>query len=94
MLDRKFIVENVDAVRKNCADRGMDADVDRFFELDCLCREKSTATQELNRQANAVSKTIGAAKTDEEREQRKNEGRELRQRKRQCRRSTMSCWQS
>ncbi len=81
MLDRKFIVENVDAVRKNCADRGMEADVDRFVELDTLCREKSTSAQDLNRQANEVAKTIGKAKTDEEREQRKNEGRELRAKK-------------
>ena len=81
MLDRKFIVENADAVRKNCTDRGMDADVDRFVELDSLCREKSTAAQELNRKANEVSKSIGKAKTDEEREQRKNEGRALREQK-------------
>lgn len=81
MLDRKYIVENVESVRKNCVDRGMDADIDRFMELDRLCREKSTAAQDLNRQANEVSKTIGAAKSDEEREQRKNQGRELRAKK-------------
>ncbi len=81
MLDRKFIVENAAAVRENCVNRGMDADVDRFVELDGLCREKSTAAQDLNRQANEVSKSIGKAKTDEEREQRKNEGRELREKK-------------
>ena len=81
MLDRKFIVENAGAVRQNCANRGMDADVDRFVELVTQCREKSTEVQDLNRQANAVSKTIGGAKTDEEREQRKNEGRALRDKK-------------
>lgn len=81
MLDRKFIAENAAAVRENCINRGMDADVDRFVELDSLCREKSTAAQDLNRQANEVSKSIGKAKTDEEREQRKNEGRALREKK-------------
>ena len=81
MLDRKFIIEHADAVRKNCENRGMEADVDRFVELDGLCREQSIAAQELNRQANAVAKTIGKAKTDEEREQRKNEGRQLRAKK-------------
>lgn len=81
MLDRKFIVENADAVRQNCANRGMDANVDRFIELDSLCRDKSTAAQDLNRKANEVSKSIGKAKTDEEREQRKNEGRDLRAKK-------------
>ena len=59
----------------------MDADVDRFVELDALCREKSTQAQELNRQANEVAKSIGKAKTDEEREQLKNEGRALREKK-------------
>ncbi len=81
MLDRKFIVENADAVRQNCANRGMDANVDRFVELDGLCREKSTAVQDLNRKANEVSKTIGKAKSDEEREERKNQGRALREQK-------------
>lgn len=81
MLDRKFIVENADAVRANCRNRGMDADVDRLVELDLLCRDKSTAAQDLNRQANAVAKSIGKAKTDEEREQRKDEGRALRAQK-------------
>jgi seryl-tRNA synthetase len=81
MLDRKFIVENAEAVRRNCTNRGMEADVDRFVELDSLCREKSTAAQDLNRQANEVSKSIGKAKTDDEREQRKNEGRDLRAKK-------------
>ena len=65
MLDRKFIVENVDAVRQNCANRGMDADVDRFVELVTQCREKSTEVQDLNRRTNEVSKTIGKAKSDE-----------------------------
>ena len=81
MLDRKFIVENAAAVKENCDNRGMEADVDRFVELDTMCREISTAVQDLNRQANEVSKTIGKAKTDEEREQRKNEGRDLRAKK-------------
>ena len=31
MLDRKFIVENVDLVKKNCALRGAKADIDRFL---------------------------------------------------------------
>ena len=81
MLGRKFIVENAEAVRQNCTNRGMQADVDRFIELDQLVREKSTAAQDLNRQANEVSKTIGKAKTDGEREERKNQGRKLREQK-------------
>ena len=81
MLDRKFIVENEAAVKKNCVDRGMHADVDRLVELDALCRTKLNEAQELNHQANEVSKSIGKAKDDAEREARKDEGRKLREQK-------------
>lgn len=81
MLDRKFIVENVALVKQNCAHRGSRAEVDRLVELELRRREKLQDVQELNRQANEVSKTIGKAKDEAEREARKEEGRRLRQRK-------------
>lgn len=81
MLDRKYIVEHADAVEQNCRDRGMDANVARFVELDQNCREKLQQVEDLNRRANTVAKSIGKAKSDEEREQRKNEGRDLRAQK-------------
>lgn len=81
MLDRKYIVDNQDAVKQNCINRGMKADVDRFIELDAICRAKLNEAQELNRQANEVSKSIGKAKDAEEREARKTKGRELREKK-------------
>ena len=79
MLDRKFIIENADLVRQNCERRGARADVDKFVELDAQRREKQSEVDRLNQQANAVSKSIGKAKDAEEREARKNEGRELRE---------------
>jgi seryl-tRNA synthetase len=81
MLDRKFIVEHAEAVKQNCLNRGMTADVDRFVELDARCRDKLQQVQELNRQANEVSKSIGQAKDSTEREARKTQGRELREAK-------------
>ena len=81
MLDRKFIVENAEAVKRNCANRGLTADVERFVELDGVCRKKQGEVQDLNQQANQVSKSIGKAKDDAEREARKNEGRRLREAK-------------
>ena len=84
MLDRKFIVENVDAVKQNCANRGLTADVDRFVELDQQCRDKLQQVQDLNRKANDVSKSIGKAKDADEREARKAEGRQLREQKDQA----------
>ncbi|MDA7980035.1 MAG: serine--tRNA ligase [Pirellulales bacterium] len=81
MLDRKFIFENAAAVAENCRNRGIDADIDRFTELENQRRELDAEVQELNRQANDVSKSIGKAKDDAEREERKAKGRELREAK-------------
>lgn len=78
MLDRRFIVENVDAVRENCRQRGVQVDLDRLLELDSSRREKQIAVDDLNRQANEVSKSIGQAKDASEREARKEAGRRLR----------------
>lgn len=81
MLDRKFVLENLEAVRANCKSRGLYADLDRLVAVDEQRRAKLSEVQELNRQANEVSKTIGQAKTAEEREARKEEGRRLREAK-------------
>jgi seryl-tRNA synthetase len=78
MLDRKFIVENAEQVKRNCELRGSKADIDAFVALDVRRREKQAELDQLNRQANDVSKSIGKAKDAEEREARKAEGRDLR----------------
>ncbi|MEO1495831.1 MAG: serine--tRNA ligase [Planctomycetota bacterium] len=78
MLDTRFVLENADAVQKNCDARGVKVDVPRFVELETQRRGLQQEAEELNRQANAVSKTIGQAKDDTEREARKEEGRRLR----------------
>jgi len=80
MLDRKFIVENAQAVKQNCTNRGIDADVDRFVELETRRKTMQLEIDGLNRQANEVSKSIGKAKDPAEREARKEEGRRLRDR--------------
>ena len=55
----------------------MSCELDRLVELESQRREKLVAVQELNRQANEVSKSIGKAPSPEEREQRKEEGRRV-----------------
>ena len=87
MLDRKFIVENAAAVAKNCELRGATADVPLLVELEAQRRQLLQEVESLNRQANEVSKTIGQASSDEEREQRKAEGRDLRSAKDDCQRA-------
>ncbi len=79
MLDRKFIVENADLVRENCRLRGACVDIDRFLVLEQARRQGQHEVEELNRRANEVSKSIGAAKDPAERELRKQQGRELRE---------------
>jgi len=87
MLDRKFIVENAADVAKNCELRGATADVPLLVELEAQRRQLLIEVESLNRQANEVSKTIGQASSDEEREQRKAEGRDLRSAKDDCQRA-------
>lgn len=79
MLDRKFILENVELVRRNCINRGAKADVDQLVALETKRKAKQTEVDGLNRRANEVSKSIGQAKDAGEREARKEEGRRLRE---------------
>ena len=81
MLDRKFILENIAEVKQNCVNRGVTEQVDQLVEWESQRKAIQTETEELNRRANEVSKSIGKAKDAEEREARKNEGRELRAKK-------------
>jgi len=81
MLDRKFVADNVELVETNCRNRGVDADVRGLVAIEQQRRKKQAEAEELNRQANEISKSIGKAKDAEEREARKNEGRRLREEK-------------
>lgn len=81
MLDRKFIVENAEAVKQNCLARGAHADVDQLVKLELVRRTKLIDAQELNRQANETSKLIGKAGSEQERESLKEQGRQLREQK-------------
>lgn len=81
MLDRKFIVDNLAAVKQNCANRGVSCDVDRLVALETTRREKLILVEELNRKGNEVAKSIGQTKDPAERERRKDEGRQLREQK-------------
>jgi len=66
---------------QNCQNRGVTADVDALVAMESTRRALLQQVQDLNRQANEVSKSIGKAKDAEEREARKDEGRRLREAK-------------
>jgi seryl-tRNA synthetase len=79
MLDKRLILENPDVVQENCNRRGAKVDIARFVELESQRRKLQAEIEELSRQANLVSKSIGQAKTDAEREGRKDDGRRIRE---------------
>ena len=79
MLDRKYILENADLVKKNCVNRGVEADVDRFVELEAFRKTQQVKVDDLNRQANEVSKAIGKVATHEDKKRYVEEGRVLRE---------------
>lgn len=78
MLDRRFILENPDLVKQNCANRGVRVEIDRVLELETRRKTVQSELDQLNRQANEVSKSIGKAKDAAQREAMKEEGRRLR----------------
>ena len=81
MLDRKFILANADAIKENCKNRGVTEQVDQLIELETQRKAKMQEAEEFNRQANEISKKIGPAKDEAERESLKEQGRQLRQQK-------------
>ena len=81
MLDRKFILENVQAVIANCKNRGVTCDIEQLVVLENQRKAKLQDALELNRLANETSKAIGKASSNEEREQLKEKGRLLREQK-------------
>ncbi|MDR1382761.1 MAG: serine--tRNA ligase [Planctomycetaceae bacterium] len=79
MLDRKFIFDNVELVKKNCANRGVAVDMERFVTLELLRKEKQQQLEDLNRRANDVSKLIGKSKLPDEKQKSVEEGRIVRE---------------
>src|SRR3954470_5706771 len=79
MLDRKFIIENADRIKQNCAQRGVKCDVDGLVKQEAVRRKILERLEEFNRKANDVAKMIGKAKDAAEREAMKEEGRHLRE---------------
>jgi len=79
MLDRKFILENLEAVKENCRNRNVSVELQRLVDLERDRKLKLQEVQDLNTSANATSKSIGNTKDAAEREKLKEEGRRLRE---------------
>ncbi len=79
MLDAQFIRENLDAVKQNCANRNVNADVDRVVALDDQRKQLVQAAQVKQQRANEVSKLIPKEKDAAKKPELIQEGRKLRE---------------
>src|SRR5438477_13216304 len=78
MLDVHFIRENVDAVKANCRNRNVKADVDGVVRLDDERRRLAQETQTFQQRANEISKLIPKEKDAARKQALIQEGKELR----------------
>lgn len=79
MLDAKFIMENLDAVRENCANRNVSVNLDRFAELDEERRRAIAQIEDVRRRQNEVAKSMKGKLPDDERRKLIEEGKQLKE---------------
>jgi seryl-tRNA synthetase len=78
MLDAQFIRDNLDAVKANCKNRNVTADVDRVVTIDDERKRLIQETQTLQQRQNEISKGIPKEKDKDKKQTLIQEGRELR----------------
>ena len=79
MLDAHFIRENLDAVKTNCTNRAVVADVDRVVAIDDQRKQHVQETQVLQQRQNEISKQIPKEKDKDKKQGLIEEGRKLRE---------------
>jgi seryl-tRNA synthetase len=79
MLDAAFIREHLDAVKTNCRNRNVNADVDRVVQLDDERKRLVQQTQVLQQRQNEVSKLIPKEKDPARKQELIAEGKRLRE---------------
>ncbi len=81
MLDLKFVMAETEAVKQNCLDRNVPADVleevDRVVELETKRRSLLQEVEEIRRKQNEIAQATGKEKDPEKRSALKDEGRQL-----------------
>src|SRR5260221_6109227 len=78
MLDAQFIRDNLDAVKANCKNRNVTADVDRVVQLDDERKRLVQDTQVKQQRANELAKSVGKEKDPAKKQILIQEGRQLR----------------
>ncbi len=79
MLDAAFIREHLDAVKANCANRNVKADVDRVVLLDDERKRLIQEAQVKQQRANEIAKKVGPEKDPAKKQALIAEGRQLRE---------------
>ena len=79
MLDAHFIRENLDAVKTNCTNRAVVADVDRVVAIDDQRKQHVQETQVLQQRQNEISQQIPKEKDKDKKQGLIEEGRKLRE---------------
>src|SRR5262245_26683806 len=79
MLDAAFIRDNLDAVKANCRNRNVKADVDRVVQLDDERKRLVQETQTLQQRQNEVAKLTGKEKDPAKRQELIAEGKALKE---------------
>src|SRR6266481_1582033 len=79
MLDTQFVRDNLDAVKANCKNRNVTADVDRVVTLDEQRRQILQQQQVHQHRQNEISKLIPKEKDKDKKQALIQEGRDLRE---------------
>jgi len=79
MLDAQFIRDNLGAVKANCKNRNVRADVDRVVQLDDERKKITQATQLLQQKQNEIAKQIPKEKDKDQKQALIQQGRDLRE---------------
>ncbi len=80
MLDPQFIRDNLEAVKANCRNRHVNADVDRVVQLHDDLKRLLQETQKIQQRQNEVAKLTKAEKDANKRQQLIQEGKSLKER--------------
>ncbi|MFH1653954.1 MAG: serine--tRNA ligase [Pseudomonadota bacterium] len=91
MLDLKFIRDNIDLVKKNCVDRNVRVDLDKFIELDTKRRDAIQSLEEARQKQNQTASAMKQKLSDDERKKLIEEGKNLKSRASELQASLDSC---
>ena len=79
MLDAQFICDHLDAVKANCRNRNVKADVDRVVQLEAERKRLAQETQQVQQRQNELSKLIPKEKDKAKKDELVQQGRQLRE---------------